>query len=32
MVDKNALELAKNSDIKVYSYVEDIEPDIFLPA
>lgn len=32
MVDKNALELAKNLGIKVYSYVEDIEPDIFLPA
>lgn len=32
MVDKIALELAKNSGIKVYSYVEDIEPDIFLHA
>ncbi len=29
MVDKKALELAKELGIQVYSYVEDIEPDIF---
>lgn len=29
MVDKKALELAKKLGIHVYSYVEDIEPEIF---
>ncbi len=31
MIDKKALELAKNWGIKTYSYVDDIEPDVFSP-
>lgn len=31
MIDKKALELAKDWGIKTYSYVDDIEPDVFSP-
>lgn len=31
MIDKKALELAKNWGIKTYSYVDDIEPEVFSP-
>jgi len=29
MVDKKAMDLAKDMGILVYSYVEDIEPEVF---